>query len=511
MTTSTTLPSPDLATEHVDVLIIGAGISGISSACHLRMQMPEKRFLVVEARDAIGGTWDLFRYPGIRSDSDMFTLGFDFRPWDGAKAIADGEDIRTYVEDTARAYGVTPHIRFGRRVRSMSWDGATARWTVEIERTDTSEIETLTASFVHGCTGYYRYDEGYLPEFAGMDDFTGTRIHPQHWPEDVEVAGKRIVVVGSGATAMTLVPALARQGAQVTMLQRSPTYVISLPGHDAIADVLRRHLPAGVAHSIIKWKNVITSWAFYRLSKRRPKLVKKALRKQLEHLLPPEFDIDTHFTPSYDPWDQRVCLVPDADLFKELKKGTATIVTDTIDRFVPEGIRLDSGEVLEADIVVTATGLNLLMMGGIELVVDGEPVSVPDTVAYKAMMLSGVPNFAFTVGYTNASWTLKADMVSDYVCRLLRHLDRTGTDYVLPVEPDPSLPREDFNNHTSGYIQRSKHLMPKAASQLPWRLDENYFLDRKLFRTSDLEDEGVRFVKASSRVGSRVPEAERVA
>jgi monooxygenase len=484
------------ATEHVHVLIIGAGLSGVGAACHLRRKLPDADFLVLEARADLGGTWDLFRYPGIRSDSDMFTLGYNFRPWDGGKSIADGESIRDYIETTAHEYGVTDHIRYHRRVTSLSWDSEQARWTAEVRRTDTDQIEQVTAGFVYSCTGYYRYDQGYMPDFPGTDRYRGTLVHPQHWPEDLELEGRRVVVIGSGATAVTLVPSLAETAEHVTMLQRSPSYVTSLPDRDAIADLMRDHLPARVAHQLIKWKNVALSNGLYQLSRRAPGLVRRVLKWRLKRQLPADFDVDTHFTPEYDPWDQRLCLVPNNDLFRALRNGRASMVTDTIDTFTEQGLALGSSRTLQADVIISATGLNLLMMGGIDLVVDGRPVDVSETVAYKGMMLSGVPNFAFAVGYTNASWTLKVDLVSDYVCRLLRYMGEQGYRQVAPQRPGPSDELRPLIDLTSGYVQRSIEQLPKQADRAPWQLHQNYRRDVALFRRGDLDDEGVEFTRA---------------
>lgn len=485
--------------EHVDVLIIGAGLSGVGAACQLRRQRPHDRFLVLEARDAMGGTWDLFRYPGVRSDSDMFTLGYRFRPWPSPRSIADGPSIRRYIEDTAREHGVTDRIRYRRRVSSLSWDSDRAHWTAEARRTDTGEVERVTADFVYSCTGYYRYDEGYTPGFPGSDRFRGTLVHPQHWPEDLDVSDQEVVVIGSGATAVTLVPALAETAAHVTMLQRSPSYVIALPNRDPIAHRLRRWLPDRVAYPIIRWKNVLLGMLIYQLSRRAPDLMRKLLRWQLERLLPDDFDIDTHFTPDYDPWDQRLCVASNADLFAALGSGRASIVTDTIDTFTEDGIALSSGRTLGADVIVTATGLNLLMMGGIDISVDGRPVDVSETVAYKGMMLSGVPNFAFAVGYTNASWTLKVDLVSNYVCRLLDHLEAHGYRQVTPQRPDPSVELRPLIDLTSGYVQRSIDELPKQTPRAPWQLHQNYVRDVAMFRRGELDDEGVRFSRGAAR------------
>jgi monooxygenase len=500
-TTATSTPDRSAAAgapPHVDVLIIGAGLSGVGAACHLRRELPGRSFVILESRERMGGTWDLFRYPGIRSDSDMFTLGFAFRPWSEPKSIADGHSILEYIEQTAREYRVTEHIRYRRRVTALAWDSTSARWTAEVRCTDTGATEQVTASFVYSCTGYYRYDEGYTPAFAGTDRFRGRIVHPQHWPEDLDPTGKRVVVIGSGATAVTLVPALAREAAHVTMLQRSPSYVTSLPDEDVVATVLRRLLPAKLAYDLIRWKNVVVHSGFYRLSRRAPGLVKRLLRWRLERQLPDDFDVDTHFTPRYDPWDQRLCLVPNNDLFRALRTGRASMVTDTIDTFTEEGLALGSGRTLEADVVVTATGLNLLTMGGISFTVDGAPIEIAETVAYKGMMLSGVPNFAFAIGYTNASWTLKVDLVSDYVCRLLRYLDEHGYDQVTAQRPDPSLELRPLIDLTSGYVQRSIDQLPKQAERAPWQLHQNYLRDVRLFRRGDLDDEGVRFRRVAT-------------
>jgi monooxygenase len=491
---STAARTPDGgAAEHLDVLIVGAGLSGIGAACHLRERLPHKRMAILEARDDLGGTWDLFRYPGIRSDSDMFTLGYRFRPWTDPASIADGDKILAYLRDTAREYGVDRLVRYRRRVVSLDFDSDAARWTATVQRTDTGEVTHLTADVVYACTGYYRYDEGYTPDFEGTDRFTGRIIHPQHWPDEVELAGQHVVVIGSGATAVTLVPALAEQAGHVTMLQRSPSYIASLPGRDPLARLLQRWLPHRVVYPIVRWKNILLQLGLYRLSKRRPHVVRRALRRQLQRKLPDHIDIDTHFRPDYDPWDQRLCLVPDDDLFEALGSGRASIVTDTIETFTEDGLALGSGRRLVADVIVTATGLNLLMLGGIDLRVDGDPVDPSRTIAYKGMMLTGVPNLVFATGYTNASWTLKADLVSDYACRLLAHMDAHGYDTVTPVPPRGNVELRPLIDLESGYVTRSLDQLPKQADRIPWRLHQNYLRDLKLFRRASLEDEGVRF------------------
>jgi cation diffusion facilitator CzcD-associated flavoprotein CzcO len=494
-----------MAPEHLDVLIVGAGLSGIGAACHLRKECPDKTFTILESRGAIGGTWDLFRYPGIRSDSDMFTLGYSFRPWTEPKAIAGGGAIRTYIRDTAEEYGIGAHIRFHHRVAGASWSGADARWTVRARRTDTGEDVELTCTFLMVCSGYYRYDEGYTPDLPGRERFRGTVVHPQHWPEDLDYAGKRVVVIGSGATAVTLVPAMAAEAGHVTMLQRSPSYILSLPSEDAVADGLRRRLPAKAAYTLVRWKNVLLGMLTFGLSRRAPRLAKGLLRKGVEAQLPEGYDVATDFTPAYNPWDQRLCLVPDGDLFRAIRSGRASIVTDRIETFTEDGITLASGRHLQADIVVTATGLNLLALGGMELTVDGEAVDLGRTVAYKGMMLSGVPNLAMTLGYTNASWTLKADLVSGYVCRLLRHMDRHRYAACTPTAPE-SGELHPIIDLKSGYVLRSLDALPKQGPAAPWRLHQNYPRDLMLLRHGRLQDEGVRF----TRLPARVPETAGV-
>lgn len=491
-----------MAVEHVDVLIVGAGLSGVGAACHLRRRCPDKTYAILEARDAIGGTWDLFRYPGVRSDSDMFTLGYAFRPWTNPKAIADGASIRDYVRDTARAYRVDEHIRFHHRVVRAAWCTDTATWTVEAQRTDTGETVELTCSFLFCCAGYYRYDEGYTPQFQGIDRYAGRIVHPQQWPPDLDYEGKRVTVIGSGATAVTLVPAMAEQAAHVTMVQRSPTYMAALPSHDRIADALRRWLPARAAYWAVRWKNVLLGTLFYQFSRRRPEAMKSFLRNGVVRALPADYDVDTHFAPRYAPWDQRLCLVPDGDLFRAIRHGKVSIVTDQIETFTEQGIRLASGAELESEIVITATGLNLLAIGGMRLVVDGRDVDLPNTVAYKGMMLSGVPNFAMALGYTNASWTLKCDLVSAYVCRLLSHMDRHGEAICVPLEPNFAQ-REPLIGLTSGYVLRSVAALPKQGPKPPWRLYQNYARDVVMMRHRSVVDEGVRFLPAPARVGAR--------
>jgi monooxygenase len=483
--------------EHLDVLIVGAGLSGIGSAYHLQERCPGKSYAILEARGDLGGTWDLFRYPGIRSDSDMHTLGYRFKPWTAVKSITDGESILSYVRQTASENGIDEKIRFHHRVVAAEWSSEEMRWAVEAERSDTGETVRLTCDFLWTCSGYYRYDEGYTPEFEGIERFAGPVVHPQHWPEDLDYAGKRVVVIGSGATAVTLVPAMAEKAAHVTMLQRSPTYIASLPAEDRIATRLRRHLPDRAVYTLVRWKNVLIQTLFYQLSRRRPEVVKRLIRKGVEGALPPGYDIDKHFTPRYNPWDQRMCLVPDGDLFRAISSGEASVATDRIATFAERGIELESGERLEADIVVTATGLNLLFLGGMLLAVDGEEVDVPSKMTYKGMMLNSVPNCAFTVGYTNASWTLKADLTSEYVCRLLNHMDAHGYRRCAPEVTDPSVTEQPLLDFTSGYVQRSLDRFPKQGSKEPWKLRQNYVFDIRMIRRGPIDDGAMQF--------SRVP------
>lgn len=494
-----------MAMEHLDVLIVGAGLSGIGAACHLRADAPGKTFAILEGRETSGGTWDLFRYPGIRSDSDMFTLGYSFKPWREAKAIADGPSILAYIRETAREHGVEERIRYGHRVVRASWSSEEARWTVEAERAETGETVRLTCDFLFCCTGYYRYDQGYTPEFAGTERFPGPIVHPQHWPAQLDYAGKRVVVIGSGATAVTLVPALAERAAHVTMLQRSPSYVLSLPARDPVADLLRRLLPPRAAYPLVRWKNVAISTLVFQLSRRAPRLMKRLIRKGVTRQLPEGYAVDPHFTPRYDPWDQRLCLVPDGDLFKAIRSGAASVVTDGVERFTERGLRLTSGAELEADVIVTATGLNLLLLGGMTVVVDGREVDLAKTVGYKGMMFSGVPNLAVTIGYTNASWTLKGDLAAEYVCRLVNHMDEHGYRQVTPLAPDASLATEPFIDLASGYVLRSIDKLPKQGARTPWRLHQNYARDVVLLKYGSLEDDAIVFSRAAGPIAPAEP------
>jgi monooxygenase len=491
----------ETGTAHVDVLVVGAGLSGIGAAHYLQTECPWASYTIFEARDAIGGTWDLFRYPGIRSDSDMHTLGYSFRPWDGEKSIADGHSILEYIKDTAEASGITPRIRFNHRVTAANWSSEDAVWQITAERVDTGERVDLTAGFLFSCSGYYRYDEGYLPEFAGMDDYRGTVVHPQQWPETLDFTGKRLVVIGSGATAVTLVPALARSAAHVTMLQRSPSYVAALPDVDKTADLLRRVLPGRLAHGTIRWKNAVTALAFYQFCRRRPESARRLLQGDVQRKLPVGYPIDPDFTPSYGPWDQRMCVVPNGDLFRAIRGGALDIVTGRIATFTEDGIELESGRTIDADIIITATGLQLLAFGGIRLTVDGEEVTPAETVWYRGMMFSGVPNLALSFGYTNASWTLRADLTWQAVTRLLNHMDRHGFAKAVPVLNDPTVQVGPFWSLTSGYIRRSSEHLPKQGSKAPWRVRQNFVLDFLTTKFGRFND-GIYFSPAPSQTSS---------
>jgi monooxygenase len=488
------------ATEHLDVLIVGAGLSGIGAAHHVQSAFPDRTYAILEARDDVGGTWDLFRYPGVRSDSDMHTLGYRFRPWTQVKAIADGATILGYIRDTAAEAGIDRRIRFGHRVLRAAWSSQDARWTVDAVHR--GEPVRLTCYFLYVCSGYYDYDAGHAPHFPGIERFGGTVVHPQQWPADLDYTGKNVVVVGSGATAVTLVPAMSERAAHVTMLQRSPTYILSVPAADTIANRLRRVLGPRRAYPIVRWKNVALSTLIYQLSRRRPHVVKSMIRKAAIRQLPSGYDVDAHFKPRYQPWDQRLCFAPDGDLFTAIRQGRASVVTDRITEFTEAGLRLETGTELTADIVVTATGLRLLGLGGIQLAVDGHDVKLPETMAYKGMMLSGVPNFAFTVGYTNASWTLKADLVSGYVVRLLRYLDAHGYDQCVPINDDAGVTERPLLDFQAGYVLRSMDEFPKAGSRAPWQLGMSYAHDLLKLRYGPIKDDAIRF---SRRL--RVPSA----
>jgi cation diffusion facilitator CzcD-associated flavoprotein CzcO len=484
---------PATRSEHFDVLVVGAGISGIGAGYHLQTACPGRTYAILEARDQIGGTWDLFRYPGIRSDSDMYTLGYSFRPWKKRRAIADGWSILEYLRETAKEHGIDRKIRFHHRVMRASWSSDEARWTVEAERGERREPVRFTCNFLFMCSGYYDYAQGYTPPFAGVERFAGRIVHPQQWTADVDYAGKRVVVIGSGATAVTLVPAMAKTAAHVTMLQRSPTYIVSLPAEDPIASWLGRHLPGRVASGVTRWKNILLGLWFYRLCRRNPTRARALIDRWLRAEFGPDYDLSTHFNPRYNPWEQRVCLVPDSDLFAAMREGRASIVTEQIATFTERGLKLRSGAELEADLIVTATGLNLLFLGGVEVTVDGARVDFTKTYNYKGMMFSDVPNLALAVGYTNASWTLKAELICRYVCRLLNHMERTGTRQCTPRRRDASDEAVPFLDLTSGYVQRSIHLFPKQGAKVPWKLHQNYALDLLLLRHGKVDDGVMEF------------------
>ena len=493
--------------EHLDVLVVGAGLSGICAGHYVQSECPWASYAIFEARGAIGGTWDLFRYPGVRSDSDMFTLGYPFRPWNSSRMIVDGESIRRYIEETAAAEGIDTHIRFHHRIIRAEWSTDAACWRVTAQRTDNGETVEVTCGFLLSCSGYYRYDHGYQPDFPGLHRFQGDFVHPQRWPQDLDVAGKRVVVIGSGATAVTLVPSLAERGAEVTMLQRSPTYIASVPARNPIVAAAQRVLPDKVAGAIVRWVHALGTQAMYQISQRYPSPVKRLLRLGLKVQLPRGYDIDTHFTPRYNPWDERMCAVPGGDLFKAISSGGAQVVTDHIDTFTETGIRLRSGQELEADVTVSATGLELLFLGGIGLVVDGKDVELKDRLTYKGMMLEGVPNLAIAIGYTNASWTLKCDLTCRYVMRLLNHMRDTGLRQCTPVNTDPDVTAEPLLNLNSGYIQRALDRMPAQGNRYPWRVYQSYLMDYRATRRADVVDGVMQFTNSACQADRRTPVA----
>ena len=507
------MTTTETTTHEVDVLIVGAGLSGIGAACHLVREETGRSFAILERRAAVGGTWDLFTYPGIRSDSDMLTFGYSFRPWNGTKVLADGPSIKQYVVDTAEEYGVAEHIRFGRRVVRASWSTDAGRWTVEVDAGGRREV--WTSQFLVGATGYYNYDEGYRPAFPGEEDFCragGRVVHPQFWPEDLDYAGKRVVIIGSGATAITLVPAMATgEGAagHVTMLQRSPTYIMPVPEHDPVASPLAKlRVPAGFVYKCGRLRNIVLQQAIYKLCRARPALARKALLAGVRAQVGQHVDMK-HFTPSYDPWDERLCVVPDGDLFRVLRRGEASIVTDHVETFTETGIRLKSGEEIPVDIVVTATGLQIQLAGGAEIDVDGESVDTRERMLYKGVLMEGVPNAMFVIGYTNASWTLKADLASEYFSRLLQHMAATGYDQVLPVADDAD--RSDVSvmgdSLRSGYIQRGDAVMPRQGKRMPWQIRNDYFRDAPMLRRGAIQDPALRF---SVTRAAAVPESAAV-
>jgi monooxygenase len=487
--------------EHVDVIIVGAGLSGIGGACHLKMRCPQKSFVILEGREAMGGTWDLFRYPGVRSDSDMYTLGYRFRPWRDNKAMADGQSILNYIRETAVEFGIEQAIRYNHRVRRVSWSSPNARWTVEAEIGGDKQQVQLTCNFLYLCTGYYDYENGYTPEWPGISQFRGTIVHPQKWPERLDYTNKRVVVIGSGATAVTLVPALAERAAHVTMLQRSPSYIVSRPAEDRIANWLRHFLPSRAAYSLARWKNVLNATFFYNLARKRPNLFKWMVAKGVRKELHAQYDA-RHFTPPYNPWDQRLCFVPDADLFRAMRDGRVSIVTDRIETFTEDALLLASGERLDADIVVTATGLVLKLFSGMQLVVDDAPVDLPQTLVYKGMMFSDVPNLAFAVGYTNASWTLKCDLAAEYVCRLLRHMEQHGYAVCTPRVNDADVGEQPVIDFNSGYVLRALDSLPRQGLKTPWRLHQNYVRDLSLMRHGRMEDGAMEFRPQIARMNT---------
>ncbi len=485
-----------MAIEHVDVLVVGAGISGIGAGYHLQKNCPRRSYAILEGRDDLGGTWDLFRFPGIRSDSDMYTLGYSFRPWTGAKSIADGASILQYLRETAQEYGIDKKIRFGQRVVAASWSSEDAKWTVDVERSRvgaSADTVQMSCNFLFMCSGYYNYAQGYTPEFPGIEKFGGKLAHPQQWSEDIAYAGKRVVVIGSGATAVTLVPELARTAAHVTMLQRSPTYVVSRPSIDPIATWLQRYLPARLAYGLTRWKNVLYGMYIFTMCRTRPLVVKTRILDEVHKALGPDYDVQKHFTPRYNPWDQRLCLVPDGDLFRAIRNKTVSVVTDQIDTFTANGIKLKSGDELPADLIVTATGLNMQMLAGIPVSVDGVPVQLGKTFTYKGMMYAGVPNLASSFGYINASWTLRVDLTCNYVCRLLNHMEKTGTQRCTPRVADPNMEQADWIDFSSGYIRRVIDQLPKQGKRNPWTQNQNYVKDLFALKLGPVIDPEMEF------------------
>lgn len=491
--------------EYFDVVIVGAGLSGIGAARHLQDKCPGKTYVILEGRDAMGGTWDLFRFPGIRSDSDMFTLGYNFKPWRDGKAIADGQSILNYIKETAAEGDVDRHIRYGHLVKRASWSSKDASWTIEAEQKETGETVAVRGGFVLMCAGYYSYEQGYSPEFEGQDRFRGEIVHPQHWPEDLDYAGKKVVVIGSGATAVTLIPEMAKDAAHVVMVQRSPTYMVSRPDTDIIANFLRKVLPEKIAYAITRWKNIRFQQTVYRKTRTDPDKVRKKLLDMVRKEMGPDYDVDTHFSPRYNPWDQRLCLVPNGDFFEAIKAGRSSIVTDRIDTFTENGLRLASGTELEADIIVTATGLNLVLLGGADVLVDDRPVRISDTFSYMGMMYSGIPNLVTTFGYINASWTLRADLTAEYACRIINHMDETGhrqcTPQLRPDEQDMQA-RPWITEFSSGYMQRVMHLFPKQGNKAPWLNTQNYVEDRKLLGERPVDDGVLRFSNPMTDTGT---------
>jgi monooxygenase len=497
-----------MAIEHFDVLIMGAGLSGIGAAHHLQTLCPKKSYVILEQRERIGGTWDLFRYPGVRSDSDMLTMGYSFRPWTSPKMISPGDEIRDYIAAAARDGGIDRHIRFRHRIQRAAWSSEEAQWTVNAVRQlpdGREEPVTLACNFLFSCAGYYSYSAGYTPEFPDIGRFQGRVVHPQAWRDDLDYAGKRVVIIGSGATAVTLLPAMAKTASHVTMLQRSPTYIVSMPAQDKIANWLRRVMPAMWAYRLSRWKNVAFMIYVYQLAQRRPNYVKAGLVKMVREQLGPDYDVATHFTPRYNPWEQRLCLVPDGDMFQAIKSGRASVVTDEIEAFTEKGIQLKSGTELEADVVVTATGLVLQAFGGAEISVDGRRVDLSQTLAYKGVMLSGVPNMASVFGYINASWTLKADLICTYVCRLLNLMDKKGVRQVTPNSHDETAAAPFVEKFSPGYMQRALAYWPKQGSKAPWRVYQNYIRDAISLKWSKVDNGALDFSNPSKAPTKATP------
>ncbi|MFE0104943.1 flavin-containing monooxygenase [Streptomyces sp. NPDC059009] len=500
-------PAP--APTTYDVLIVGAGISGIGAAHYLQRDHPQRSYAILEARDALGGTWDLFRYPGIRSDSDLHTFGYAFKPWRDKDAIADGDKILAYLRETAAEHGIDRHIRFRTKVISANWSSEQARWTVVTERSDTGERTALTCSWLFGAAGYYRYDEGFTPHFEGRERFQGRIVHPQHWPEDLDYAGKRVVVIGSGATAVTLVPAMAESAGHVVMLQRTPTYVLPVPAGDKVADRLKSLFGEERGHALARRKNILRQSVVWGLCRRFPKGARRLIRYANVKMLPAGYPVDEHFNPPYEPWDQRLCAVPDGDLFRAIRRGAASVVTDRIETFTGTGLRLASGRELDADVVITATGLNVQAMGGIALTVDGRAIDLEDTVAYKGMMLSGVPNFAFAIGYTNSSWTLKVGLLCEHFCRLLRRMDEGGFDTACPVIADADMPLRPFLDFQAGYIRRAVDRLPRQGNRAPWLTSMRYTKDVRLLRKLPVDDPELRLSRSPAHRSAPAAAATR--
>ena len=492
-----------MTSEHVDVVVVGAGLSGIGAGYHLQTMSPDRSYVILEGRDGLGGTWDLFKYPGVRSDSDMHTLGFSFKPWTEAKSIADGPSILQYLKQTVAQFGIDKNIRYGQLVTQAQWSTDDAQWTVTATNKATGVSNTITCSFLFMCSGYYSYKKGHTPEFAGRERFKGTVVHPQEWPLDLDYAGKRVVVIGSGATAVTIVPSMADKAAHVTMLQRSPTYMVSRPDHDVMANRMRKVLPEKMAYNLTRIKNTWRQQLVYNKTRTDPDKVKQLLLGGIKMELGADYDIAKHFTPSYNPWDQRLCLVPNGDFFKSMREGKASVVTDHITSFTETGIQLASGEHLDADIIVTATGLELVTLGEMDFFVDGNQVDFAKTWTYKGFAYSDIPNMASTFGYINASWTLRSDLTAEYVCRLLNHMRKKGVAQCTPRlrDQDGSMKERPWiDGFSSGYMQRMMHRMPRQGDHEPWINPQNYRRDKKMFKHSPIDDGVMQFSKQSARV-----------